>query len=53
MISNNNNMLSYVIGREERLALKDRSSTADKEHSWFGPTIRLSPSLSRMVKLPG
>ena len=33
-------MLSYVIRRKERLALKDRSLTADKEHSWYGPTIR-------------
>jgi len=40
MISNNNNMLSYVIRREERLALKDRFLTANKERSWFEPTIR-------------
>jgi len=40
MISNNNNMQSYIIRREERFALKDRSWTADKERSWFEPTIR-------------
>jgi len=40
MISNNNNMLSYVIRREERLALKERSFTADKECSWFEPTMK-------------
>jgi len=39
LISNNNNTLSYVIRREERLALKDRSLTADKERSWFESTI--------------
>ena len=33
-------MLSYVIRREERLALKDRFLTANKERSWFEPTIR-------------
>ena len=41
MISNNNNMLSYVIRREERFALKERSLTADKKRSWFEPTITL------------
>jgi len=41
MISNNNYMLSNVIRREERLALKDRSLTADKDRSWFEPTIRI------------
>ena len=40
MISNNNNILSYVIRREERIALKDRSLTSDNERSWFEPTIR-------------
>jgi len=39
MISNNNNMLSYIIRREERLALGDRSLTAEKECSWSEPTI--------------
>jgi len=35
------NMLSYSIRWEERLALKDRCLTADKERSWFKPTIRV------------
>jgi len=35
----NNNTLSYVIRQEERLALKDRSLTTDKELAWFEPTI--------------
>jgi len=39
MIRSNNNMLSDVIRREERLALRDRSLAADKECSWFEPTI--------------
>ena len=39
MISNNNNMLSYVIRQEERLTPKERSLTADKERSWFEPII--------------
>jgi len=30
MINNNNYMLSYAIMREERLALKNRSLTTDK-----------------------
>ena len=42
MISNNNNMLSYVIRREERLALKECSLTADKKRSRFEPTINLN-----------
>ena len=33
-------MLSYIIRREERLALKARSWTADQERSQFKPTIR-------------
>jgi len=40
MICNNNNMLSSVIKWEEHLALNNRSLTADKERSWFEPTIR-------------
>ena len=39
MVHNNNNMLSYVIRQEERLALKNRSLTADEECSWFESTI--------------
>ena len=39
MIRNSNNMPSYAIRREGRLALKKRSLTAEKERSWFEPTI--------------
>ena len=35
MVRNNNNMLSYVIGQDEQLALKGRSFTANKERSRF------------------
>jgi len=46
MISNNNNMLSYVIRREERLTLKEHSLTADK-CSWFEPTIRYESEMNK------
>jgi len=43
VIGNNNNALSYVIRREQRLALKHwsltGSLTAYKERSWFELTI--------------
>jgi len=40
MIGSNINVLSYVIRREERLALKDCSLTADEDRAWFEPSIR-------------
>jgi len=46
VLTNRNIMLSYVIRREERLAPKDRSLTADIECSWFELTIS---SLSQSI----
>jgi len=66
MISNNNKMLSDVIRREQRLAMKhqsltvraesivkERSLPAYNERSWFELTIRRSPESCSGSVLPG
>ena len=40
-IGNNNHSLSYVIRREQLLALRHQSLTAYKERFWFELTIRV------------